>query len=190
MDESRSDEYRRLIEAWRREHVSKGDRRVGRSGAGEESRKISDIEHFDVLGPDVWGALSEELSEEFLDHRMDSTCASRSRQESDGSRWEPLRPVVIGEGAYRDLESLAARLLHLAVDSCRRRASGRPRILEFNNSSRLGGAPARGGLRRIVSAERCAPAALRGDRVFRAREHLDNSEPPTHCPRPLDEHHE
>jgi hypothetical protein len=73
---------------------------------------------------DAWDALSEGLREEFLTRRMDSTgWGSYPRQESDGRRWEPLRPVVIGERAYRCLESIAARLLHLAVDACRRRAS-------------------------------------------------------------------
>jgi hypothetical protein len=32
MDENHSDEYRRLVDAWLREYVSVGDRRVGRSG--------------------------------------------------------------------------------------------------------------------------------------------------------------
>ena len=31
-DESRSDEYRMLADAWLREYVSNGDRRVGRTG--------------------------------------------------------------------------------------------------------------------------------------------------------------
>jgi hypothetical protein len=88
--------------------------------------------------------------------------------------------MVVDERAYRGLESIAARLLRLAVDACRRRAptlgelyrvlrfphslplmepdrplvaaeltryarpdllieNGRPRLLEFNNSTRLGG---------------------------------------------------
>ena len=88
--------------------------------------------------------------------------------------------MVLGEQAYRDLEALSIRLLHLAVDACRRRAStlgelhralryahdlplmdpdrplvaaeltryarpdilieqGRPRFLELNNGTRLGG---------------------------------------------------
>jgi hypothetical protein len=143
---------------------------------------MSDIELFDLLVHDVWDALPEELREEFLARRTASTgWGLYPRQESDGRRWEPLRPVVIGERAYRGLESLAARLLRLAVDACRRRAStlgelyrvlrfphdlplmdpdrplvaaeltryarpdllmeqGRPRLLEFNNSTRLGGA--------------------------------------------------
>jgi hypothetical protein len=130
---------------------------------------------------DAWDALPEELRQEFLTRRTASTgWGSYLRQESDGKRWEPLRPVIIGERAYQGLESLAARLLRLAVDACRRRAStlgelyrvlrfphdlplmdpdrplvaaeltryarpdllielGRPRLLEFNNSTRLGG---------------------------------------------------
>jgi len=99
---------------------------------------------------------------------------------SDGRRWEPLRPLVIREQAYQGLEALSVRLLRLAVDACRRRAStlgelhrllryahdlplmdpnrplipeeltryarpdimieqGRPRFLELNNGTRLGG---------------------------------------------------
>ena len=130
---------------------------------------------------DVWDALPGELRQEFVTRRAASTgWGSYLPQESDGRCWEPLRPVVIGERAYRSLESLAARLLRLAVDACGRRAStlgelyrvlrfphnlplmdpdrpvvaaeltryarpdmlieqGRPRLLEFNNSSRLGG---------------------------------------------------
>jgi hypothetical protein len=73
---------------------------------------------------DVWDALPEELRAEFLARRAASTgWGSYPRQESDGKCWEPIRPVVIGERAYRRLESIAARLLHLAVDACRRRAS-------------------------------------------------------------------
>jgi hypothetical protein len=142
---------------------------------------MTDNELVDLLIHDVWDALPEELRHEFLIRRMASSgWGSNRRQESDGRIWEPLRPVVIEERAYRGLESLAARLLRLAVDSCRRRAStlgelhrvlrfphdlplmdpdrplvaaeltryarpdllieqGRPRLLEFNNSTRLGG---------------------------------------------------
>ena len=134
-----------------------------------------------LLIQEVWTDLPEELRGEFLDRRMASPVwSSCSCQESDGRLWEPLRPVVIGEGAYRRLETLAARLLHLAVESCSRRVStlgelhralrfprdlplmdpdrplvaveltrwarpdilieqGLPRLLEFNNSTRLGG---------------------------------------------------
>jgi hypothetical protein len=144
---------------------------------------MADDELFDLLVQDAWDELPEELREEFLERRRASSTDWEScpRQESGGRRWEPLRPVVIGERAYRGLESIAARLLHVAVDACRRRAStlgelhralrfphdlplmdpcrplvaaeltryarpdimiehGRPRFLEFNNSTRLGGA--------------------------------------------------
>jgi hypothetical protein len=143
---------------------------------------MSDVEVSDLLVHDVWDALPGELRGAFLARRRASTgWGVYPRQESDGRRWEPLRPVVIGEAAYRGLESLAARLLGLAVDACSRRASnlgelarvlrfphdlplmdpdrplvaaeltryarpdllieqGRPRLLEFNNSTRLGGA--------------------------------------------------
>jgi hypothetical protein len=150
--------------------------------ATEEGRSIADNDLLDLLIHDVWDALPDEFREEFLTRRTASTgWGSSPRQESDGRRWEPLRPVIIGERAYRGLESIAARLLHLAVDACRRRAStlgelyrvlrfphelplmdpdrplvaaeltryarpdllieqGRARLLEFNNSTRLGGA--------------------------------------------------
>jgi hypothetical protein len=142
---------------------------------------MADDELLHFLIHDAWDALPEGLREEFLTRRMDSTGWRPSpRQESDGRRWEPLRPMIIGERDYRGLESIAARLLHLAVDACRRRAStlgelhralrfphdlplmdpgrplvaaeltryarpdiliehGRPRFLEFNNSTRLAG---------------------------------------------------
>jgi hypothetical protein len=143
---------------------------------------MADNELLELLIQDAWDALPEEVRHEFLARRTASTgWGSYPRQESDGRCWEPLRPVVIGERAYRGLESIAARLLHLAVDACCRRASslgelaralrfphslplmdpdrplvaaeltryarpdllieqGRPRLLEFNNSTRLGGA--------------------------------------------------
>jgi hypothetical protein len=146
-----------------------------------EGRGMADDELPHLVIHDVWDELPEGLRDEFLARRVDSTGWGRyPRQESDGRRWEPLRPVVIGQPAYRVLESIAARLLHLAVDACRRRASslgelhrvlrfphalplmdpgrplvaaeltryarpdilierGRPRFLEFNNSTRLAG---------------------------------------------------
>ena len=62
-------------------------------------------ELLDLLVHDVWDALPEELREEFLTRR---TAVDRMggppRQEWDGRRWEPLRPVIIGERAYRGLE--------------------------------------------------------------------------------------
>ena len=142
---------------------------------------MADSELRYLLIHDAWDALPETLRKEFLTRSMDSPGWGRyPRQESDGRRWEPLRPMVIGERAYQGLESIAARLLHLAVDACRRRASnlgelhralrfphdlplmdpgrslaaaeltryarpdilieqGRPRFLEFNNSTRLAG---------------------------------------------------
>jgi hypothetical protein len=85
---------------------------------------MADNDLLDLLVRDAWESLPEGLRQEFLDRRTASTeWESDRRQESDGSRWEPLRPVVIRERAYRGLESLAARLLHLAVDACRRRAA-------------------------------------------------------------------
>jgi hypothetical protein len=130
---------------------------------------------------DAWDALPTELREEFLNRRSASIgWRTHPRRELQGRRWEPLRPMVIGERDYQGLAYLAARLLHLAVDACRRRAStlgelhhllrfphelplmdpdrplvaeeltrfarpdllieqARPRLLEFNNSTRLGG---------------------------------------------------
>jgi hypothetical protein len=143
---------------------------------------MADDELPDLLIHDAWDALPEQLRDEFVTRRTASTgWGSNPRQESDSRCWEPLRPVVVEEWAYRGLESLAARLLRLAVDACRRRAptlgelyrvlrfphslplmdpdrplvaaeltryarpdllieNGRPRLLEFNNSTRLGGA--------------------------------------------------
>jgi hypothetical protein len=90
----------------------------------EEGRSMADDELLHLVIHDAWDALPEGLREEFLTRRMDSTgWGSYPRQKPDGRRSEPLRPVVIGERAYRGLESIAARLLHLGVDACRRRAS-------------------------------------------------------------------
>ena len=140
-----------------------------------------DGELLDLRIYDAWDALPEVLRKEFLARRTAATeWVSYQGPKSDGRRWEPLRPMVIGEQAYRDLEALSVRLLHLAVDVCRRRAStfgelhrvlryahdlplmdpdrplvtaeltryarpdilieqGRPRFLELNNGTRLGG---------------------------------------------------
>lgn len=141
---------------------------------------MTDTEVLDLFVNDSWDSLPRQCRQDFLARRMAySGWRCCGGDEWEGRRWEPLRPVVLGERAYRGLESLAARLLHLAVDSCRRRAStlgelrellrfpreiplmdpsgpvsaeliryarpdllieqGRPRVLEFNNSTRLGG---------------------------------------------------
>lgn len=134
-----------------------------------------------VLVQDAWEMIDERLREEFVTRRAASTTwGAYGRQKSDSRRWEPLRPIVLTEHAYGHLESILARLLSLAVQSCQRRAAtvgelhqalrfrnhlplmdpdrplvaseltryarpdllieqGRPRLLEFNNSTRLGG---------------------------------------------------
>jgi hypothetical protein len=142
---------------------------------------MADDELPDLLVRDVWDALPEQLRDEIVTRRAASTGWEVNPPEESDRRREPLRPVVIEERGYRGLESLAARLLRLAVDACRRRAPnlgelhrvlrfphpislldpdrplvaeeltryarpdflierGRPRLLEFNNSTRLGGA--------------------------------------------------
>jgi hypothetical protein len=135
----------------------------------------------DIPVRDAWGAIPEDVREEFVAARLASTDWNAfGRQTTASGRWEPLRPVIITDGAFRHLESVLARLLELAVDSCRRRAStlgelrdalmirwdiplmdpdapldtaeltrcarpdlliegGRPRLLEFNIGTRLGG---------------------------------------------------
>ena len=140
-----------------------------------------DGELLDLRIYDAWDALPEVFRQEFLARRTAAAgWVSYQGTESDGRRWEPLRPVIIGEQSYRGLEALSVRLLHLAVDACRRRAStlgelhrvlryahdlplmdpdrplvaaeltryarpdilieqGRPRFLELNNGTRLGG---------------------------------------------------
>ncbi|WP_433286485.1 hypothetical protein ACQPZQ_30535 [Pseudonocardia sp. CA-142604] len=73
---------------------------------------------------DTWEALPAELRHEFLARRTASTGWDLYRgQGADGLGWEPLRPLIVGEQSYRYLEAVAARLLHLAVQACRRRAS-------------------------------------------------------------------
>jgi hypothetical protein len=135
----------------------------------------------DILVQDTWETIPEGLRDEFLAHRAASTnWRAYGRQDTDSGRWEPMRPVVLSEPAYRHLESVLARLLRLCVGACERRAStlgelrevlrfphhlplmdlngplvaseltwnarpdilieqGRPRILEFNIGTRLGG---------------------------------------------------
>lgn len=148
------------------------------SSLEERSKMIED----GVLITDIWDKLAEGLREEFLSRSVASATleATYADLDPDGIRWRPLRPVIIEERAYRYLESTAARLLHLAVEACRRRAAtlgelhqalrfdhdlplmdpnrpliaseltryarpdilieqGRPRLLEFNSGTRLGG---------------------------------------------------
>jgi hypothetical protein len=134
-----------------------------------------------VVVEDAWEMLPAEVRAEFLERRAAATKWGVSGcQTTDSRRWEPLRPVIMHEQAYRHLEAIASRLLSLAVESCRYRAStlgelrdvlkfhnelplldpdrplisaeliryarpdflierGRLRLLEFNNSTRLGG---------------------------------------------------
>ena len=86
-----------------------------------------DSELVDLRIYDAWDALPEFVRQEFLARRTAATeWVSYQNPEYDrrrGRRGEPLRPMVIGEQAYRDLEALSVRLLRLAVDACRRRAS-------------------------------------------------------------------
>ncbi|GAA3042724.1 hypothetical protein GCM10010464_03330 [Pseudonocardia yunnanensis] len=142
---------------------------------------MADNEGFDLVVEDVWDALPDELCRELIERRTTSSeWGPYAREGRPGRRWEPLRPMVIRERAYRGLEALASRLLCLAVDACCRRAStlgelhrvlrfphhiplmdpdrplmpaelnryarpdilidkGRPRFLELNISTRLGG---------------------------------------------------
>jgi hypothetical protein len=142
---------------------------------------MADKDRFDLTVEDVWDELPEELRRELIERRATaSEWGPYGREGWPGRRWEPLRPMVIRERAYRGLESIASRLLRLAVEACCRRAStlgelhrvlrfphqialmdpdrplvpaelnryarpdiliekGRPRFLEFNISTRLGG---------------------------------------------------
>jgi hypothetical protein len=142
---------------------------------------MADDDFSGLVIQDIWDTFPEKFREEFLARRVASLTGEYSgRQVPDSKRWEPLRPVVLEDRIYRHIESIVARLLHLAVDACRRRAStlgelhqvlrfpyelpimdpgrplvaseltryarpdilveqGRPRILELNNSTRLGG---------------------------------------------------
>ncbi|HEY6797866.1 MAG TPA: hypothetical protein VI248_24585 [Kineosporiaceae bacterium] len=90
---------------------------------------------------DVWDHLPEGLRQEFLASR---TAADREAFDShagpDDSGWEPLRPVILRELAYRGLEALSTRVLELTVEACRRRASTvgeLHRLLRFSNPLRL-----------------------------------------------------
>ncbi|GAA1199575.1 hypothetical protein [Pseudonocardia alaniniphila] len=142
---------------------------------------MADNDRIDLVVEDVWDELPEELRRELVERRTTSSeWGPYAREGWPGRRWEPLRPVVVRERAYRGLEFIASRLLRLAVEACCRRAStlgelhrvlrfphqipvmnpdrplvpeelnryarpdiliekGRPRFLEFNISTRLGG---------------------------------------------------
>jgi hypothetical protein len=76
--------------------------------------------------------LADELRQEVFARRTASTGWRPYRYHGPSSmRWEPLRPLIIGERSYRYLEALAARLLHLAVEACRRRASTAGELYEL-----------------------------------------------------------
>jgi hypothetical protein len=76
-----------------------------------------------VLVQDAWDVLDEDVREEFLTRRAGlSDPASFGRPHTD-RRWAPLRPVVLDQRAYQRLGSIVARVLALAVESCRRRAT-------------------------------------------------------------------
>lgn len=90
----------------------------------EKGSNVAGNELSDLLIQDVWDTLPERFREEFLARRVSSTrWGAEGGQDSDSGRWEPLRPMVVHRRAYRHLETILARLLHLAVDACRRRAS-------------------------------------------------------------------
>ncbi len=142
---------------------------------------MADDDRVDLVIVDAWDELPEQLRRELVARRAAlPEWGPYQREDRPGRNWEPLRPMVIRERAYRGLESLSTRLLRLAVDACCRRAStvgelhrllrfphqillmdpdrplvpaeltrfarpdilverGRPRFLEFNISTRLGG---------------------------------------------------
>jgi hypothetical protein len=142
---------------------------------------MADNDRIDLVIEDVWDELPEKLRRELIERRAASPeWGPYGREGWPGRRWEPLRPMVIRERAYRGFESIASRLLRLAVEACCRRAStlgelhrllrfphhipvmdpdrplvpaelnryarpdiliekGRPRFLEFNIGTRLGG---------------------------------------------------
>jgi hypothetical protein len=154
---------------------------VTSSSIREKVANMADDGLFDLLAHEAWEDLPQRLRDELVNRRARSTgWGVNPQQDADSQCWEPLRPLVLGEHAYRGLESLAARLLRLAAEACRRRVTtlgelhrvlrfphpiqlmdperplvaaeliryarpdfliehGRPRLLEFNNSTRLGG---------------------------------------------------
>ncbi|GAA1177726.1 hypothetical protein [Pseudonocardia alaniniphila] len=94
------------------------------------SRTVVDDELLVFPVQDSWATIPADLRHEFLTRRTESTRPHRG-QRTGGIRWEPLRPLIIEERAYRHLETLAARLLHLAVDACCRRASTAGELYEL-----------------------------------------------------------
>lgn len=142
---------------------------------------MADNELTDVLIEDTWETLPEGLREKFVTRYATATDWWKSQRQDGGSgHWDPMRPVILEKRAYRALESIVARVLTLAVETCQRRAStlgelrdalrftkplplmdpdaplvaseltrsarpdiliehGRPRILEINVGTRIGG---------------------------------------------------
>jgi hypothetical protein len=77
----------------------------------------------DVLVQDIWDTIPEEVRDELLARRAGLADPKAFGRQDPDRRWTPLRPVILEERAYRLLELIVGRLLELAVDSCRRRAS-------------------------------------------------------------------
>lgn len=90
----------------------------------EAVRNAIDDRFSDVVVRDIWDEIPEAVRDELIARRAASSDPGAfGRQDPNGRRWEPLRPVVLDRRAYRRLESIVARLLILGVESCRRRAS-------------------------------------------------------------------
>ncbi|QKW23632.1 glutathionylspermidine synthase family protein [Kitasatospora sp. NA04385] len=71
---------------------------------------------------DIWNLLPQDFRKSVTD-----LSAERSRQIHDGiagskGDWRPLRPMVLDRGHYDELGRVSARLMHLVLEACRRRA--------------------------------------------------------------------
>src|SRR6476469_2764625 len=73
---------------------------------------------------DLWDQLPEADRDTFLSQRAAIPWPYGAPDGwLQGRAWQPMRPLVFERAAYEELGSVASRLLHLAVDACRRRAA-------------------------------------------------------------------
>jgi hypothetical protein len=79
--------------------------------------------HTSLRLADLWHRLPEPDREAFLARRAALPWPYGTREGRLRRAWDPMRPLVFERAAYEGYGRVAARLLHLAVDACRRRAA-------------------------------------------------------------------
>jgi hypothetical protein len=73
---------------------------------------------------DTWELIPEEWRSDMIEARLNSmTTRGLEALDQQTTYWEPLRPLTLDQRAFRHLEEVSFRLLRLAVEACRRRAS-------------------------------------------------------------------